>query len=204
INFANADVYAGDTITFAPGLEGTLAIGLGALPAITASSLAITGPGANLLTIDGQNSSNILTIKAGAGVILSGLTLAHGKASSLDGGAIDNSGTLAMLNCAVTDSTAAQGGGIFNERGAALAMIGCTLSGNSTTGPSTSGGGIFNYYGTVNLTNCTVYDNTATGSGGGICNEGGSVTLTDSTLADNSASSGGALDNVSLFPTSTA
>src|SRR5262249_37082718 len=95
IAFANGNTsaYAHDTIVFAPGLTGTLALTLGALPAITASSLTITGPGANLLTIDGQNSSNILTIAAGADVTLSGLTLAHGKAPAgvASGGAIDNS-----------------------------------------------------------------------------------------------------------------
>src|SRR5262249_24413450 len=80
IAFANADFYT-DTITFSPLLRGTIDLTDGALPAITAN-VTITGPGADVLTIDGQGKSRILTLAVGASVTMSGLTLADGSAST--------------------------------------------------------------------------------------------------------------------------
>src|SRR5262249_13852078 len=89
INFANADPSGGDTVTFSRGLAGTLALAGGALPAITAN-MTIAGPGANVLSFDGQGASGILSIKAGANATITGLTLANGNADG--GGGADNAG----------------------------------------------------------------------------------------------------------------
>ena len=62
-----------------------------------------------------------------------------------------------------------------------------TVSGNT----SRSGGGIFSNDGTVNLTNTTVSNNSATNDGGGINNFGGTANLTNTTVSNNSASSRG-------------
>ena len=70
------------------------------------------------------------------------------------------------------------------------------------------GGAIFNYSGTVTITNSTISGNTTTGgsgsnsgsaegSGGGVFNLNGSVTLLNSTIANNTATKGSALTNVS-------
>ena len=69
INFANADYYTGDTITFTAVVTGTLALS-NALPAITANT-TIDGPGAGVLTIDGQGASGIPSINARSSGILS-------------------------------------------------------------------------------------------------------------------------------------
>ena len=107
----NVDPTDGDTITFAPGLEGTITLTQGLLPDFTAN-YAIVGPGANLLTIDGQNNSLILAVTAGSVVELSGLTLSDGN--GFVGGAINNFGKLVMTKCTVSDDKALAGGGIEN------------------------------------------------------------------------------------------
>jgi hypothetical protein len=188
INFANADPY-GDTITFSPLLKGALDLAAGSLPAISAT-LTIQGPGANVLTVDGQGTSQILSIQSGADVTISGLTLAHGKLDNGGGGAVFNAGTLDLVNCTVRDSSAPLAGGIVND-GGTLTMTGCTVSGNTA---SLSGGGVFNA-GTLDMVNCTVYGNTAQANGGGVENEG-KLTLDDCTVAGNSAASGGGLANL--------
>jgi len=54
-------------------------------------------------------------------------------------------------------------------------------------GAASQGGGIYNYFGALTLTNSTVSGNSALTSGGGIYNEGGEATLTNCTLSGNSA-----------------
>ena len=194
IAFANTDP-SGDTITFAPHLKGAIDLSDGPLPAIT-TNMTIAGPGANVLTIDGQGNSGILSINAGANVTVSGLTLAHGKAT--DGGGIGNSGTLTLADCTVSGNSAGFGGGIYNALGM-LTLTGCTVSGNSA---SSNGGGIDNATGTLTLTNSTVYGNKASSNGGGIDNATGTLTLTDCTVAGNSATGGGGLYNDGSGPVS--
>src|SRR5262249_43243476 len=99
-----------DTITFAPGLTGTLRLALGQLPALT-DDTTLTGPGADRLTIDAHGASRVLQVNAGATVSLSGLTLANG--SSPSGGGIYNTGVLTLTNCTLSGNTATgEGGGI--------------------------------------------------------------------------------------------
>ena len=105
IAFANTDP-SGDTITFSPLLKGAIDLSDGPLPAIT-TNMTIAGPGANVLTIDGQGNSGILSINAGANVTVSGLTLAHGKATSTAAASL-NHGTLTLTDCTVSGSTAAR------------------------------------------------------------------------------------------------
>src|SRR5262249_23096966 len=102
IAFANTDFYA-DTITFSPLVMGRIDLTHGALAAIT-GALTITGPGADVLTIDGQNTSRILSIGTGANVTISGLTLADGSAPR--GGGIQNGGTLSLVDCTLSGNSA--------------------------------------------------------------------------------------------------
>ena len=67
----------------------------------------------------------------------------------------------------------------------------CTLSDNSS---QDLGGGVsIEGGGTVNLTACTISSNTTTGQGGGIANEG-TATLTDTIVAGNSSGTGDDID----------
>ena len=193
---ALADQYAGAAISFDPAAFAspqtiTLA---GALLELsdTALSTSITGPGANVLTVDAQGDSGILSIESGADVIVSGLTLAHG--SAVKGGAISNAGTLALTDCTLTGNTATagvgpDGGAIFNT--GTLSLIGCTLSANKAF---QYGGAVYSGGGSLTLLNCTVSGNSANSAGGGIyCYLGTTLTLANCTVSGNSAIDGGGI-----------
>jgi hypothetical protein len=113
------------------------------------------------------------------------------------GGAIQNFGscTLTVNDSVLSNNSASDGGGIWNEGTATLTAT--TLSGNSVsyTHGAADGGAIYNSgYGTLTLNGCTLYGNSAF-KGGGIFNGGttanATLNLNGCTLADNSATFGG-------------
>ena len=91
---------AGATITFnmTPG-NVTSPITLTSGELSIDKNLTIQGPGANLLTISGNNASRIFNIQAGMTAGISGLTISNGNSAS-DGGGIVNPGTLTLTACA--------------------------------------------------------------------------------------------------------
>src|SRR5262245_21076092 len=80
------DAAAGDTITFAETL-------LGGSITLTTSAIALTrdvaiaGPGAYLLSIDGGGGRRIFTIAPGVSVSISGVSMGNARASDGKGGA---------------------------------------------------------------------------------------------------------------------
>ncbi len=91
-----------------------------------------------------------------------------------------NSGVTASISgLTISNGNAGYGGGVYNAYGT-LTLTNDTLSGNSAA----DGGGIFNY-GTATLTNDTLSGNSAA-DGGGVFNFG-ILTLTDDTISGNSA-----------------
>ncbi len=115
-------------------------------------------------------------------------------------GAIDNRSTMTISastffnNYANNNVTA--GGAICN--GGTLAISGTTFSTNSSQGNNTGyGGGIYNYAGTLNVTNSTFSANSATTSGGAIYSNGGTGQISNSTFGNNpeNIGGGGALSN---------
>ena len=198
INAANG--FAGaNTITFAPALNGTIALTLGQLQ--INDDVTITGPGANLLTIDAQQKSRVFDVtNAVANVTFAGLTISSGKATGFDnGGGIHSlhTGTLTLTDSTVRGNSTefGYGGGIYTEFDpGAVVVANSTISGNSTTGNFASGGGIFAYSNNLTLTNSTVSGNSTTGTdsdGGGIANFLGNVTLSNSTIFNNSSTGNG-------------
>jgi len=73
------------------------------------------------------------------------------------------------------------GGAFFNAGTLNLSAV--TVSGNSSHGAA----GIYNFFGTVGLTNVTTSGNTTTFDGAGIHNVAGSVTIVTSTISGNPA-----------------
>ena len=95
---------------------------------------------------------------SGVTATLTGLTISGG--SAVDGGGIDNAGTLTLTNSAIDNNSATlQGGGIDNA--GTLTLSNSTIDNNSAG----AGGGIDNS-GALTVTNCTIADNEAGGSGG--------------------------------------
>jgi hypothetical protein len=218
-----AAAHSGDTIDFAPGLDGnTITFTTGEL--VINKNLTIQGPGASQLTVSGNQSSRIFEVDGTSSVSLSGLTLddgysgVGGKAQPNDGegGAILNFATLTVNDCTVSNNRAGQyGGGIFNV--GILMVNGCSISNNlvcsfSNT-PALAGGAIDNT-GTATLSNSTLSGNSAGKvlppsvsdliyvEGGAIANSG-TMTVSGCTLSGNSAhdigrgATGGAIYNSS-------
>ena len=146
--------------------------------------VTITGPGANLLTIDGNDASQIFfignTVTSSA---LSGMTLTRGNNPSGNGGAIENlGGDLTITESAITNSrSSGTGGAIQSSMGTTLTVSGSTISGN--TAATNGGGGVFG--GEVTLVSSTVSDNFAPRGGSGAT--AFNLTVNNSTIVGNSS-----------------
>jgi hypothetical protein len=170
-----AAAHPGDTINFAPSLDGqTIKLTSGEL--LINKSLNIQGPGAGELAIGWQGRgmcrSRVFEVSgANTNVMLSGLTITRGS-----GG---------------------YGGGIYNHDGSTLTISGCTLSNNMAG----QGGAIYNLDATLQVVNSTLSgnqaDNAIRGEGGAVYSTGGFVSMSGCTFANNSALfEGGAVEMV--------
>jgi hypothetical protein len=176
---------------------------------LTSGELSVTSP----MSIDGgyariavgraaAASFRLFTVTA-SGVTLANLYLRNGgvvgdPGAPGSGGGVFNSGSLTLLNCALSGNTAmggaglpqvsqglpggnGLGGAVFNN--GALVMTNCTLTANSvqggTGGPGISGGGGIPRGG-----------NGGNGEGGGLFSDQGTVTLTNCTFTQNTAVAG--------------
>ncbi len=186
---AVADDTLGDQpVLFSPSLNGQT-ITLTSGPITINRNLAITGPGASLLTISGGNGVQDFVVDSG-NVSISGLTIANGFAAQ--GGGLYNAGDTTLTNDVFTGDTAenspsntalaaGQGGAIYNTQGATLTVSGSTFTldtaiglGIPGTNPSGQGGAIYNAPSTLNAT-------------GAVLAAGGVLFSTDNTFTANSA-----------------
>ena len=207
IEAANANPGA-NVIEFEEGLNGTITL-QSALPAIV-ENLEILGPGANLITISGDQAHRVFLITQDAQVTLSALKISEGRAQATDpvnggfspglGGGIWNLGSLVLIDSLVTDCVADDGGGGIANEGEVLVMRSAINNNIADPGAFATGGGIDNFAGVVSLVESTVSGNTSD-SGGGITNsafddQGALLTITNSTISGNSAGFlGGGIDN---------
>ena len=219
---AIADAASGDTIDFA--VTGTITLSGPEL--YIDKDITIKGPGADQLTIVGNNVATIFRIYV-ATVTISDLTATDGRPAISNyrsnlavrdciirdneaigdfGGGIRNDGSqITLTRCTISGNTTdSNGGGIANIMDGAswtastLTLVDCTVSGNTASGGS-HGGGIYNVDSEATLTNCTISGNSAT-NGGGIYNlrgvDASTVTLTNCTVTGNTATTGGGIDNL--------
>jgi predicted outer membrane repeat protein len=176
------------------GLKGAIVLSNGVLAIGRTGPVVIIGPGAGALTISGNHASEVFSFGSGPSS-LSGLTIANGL-YSYNGGGIYNAGALSIFNCAFTGDTSTGdsslnslngGGAIYNYNGTLLVS---DSSFTSNTG-SLYGSAITNN-GTLLVSGSSFTSNTATNDGGAICS-GGQATIVDSSFTNNSASEGGAI-----------
>lgn len=193
---ANASA-ANDVIVFqSPFFDTarTITLSSGEVTIANNGSLTIDGPGADLLTISGNNVFRVIEIGDFATVTLKGMTVTNGGGgfTGQGGGILNNLGTLTINDSVITGNYApfTGGGGIYNNQGT-VTLNRSTVHNNTATG---GGGGLYNSSGTMVLNDTTVRDH-STGQGGGIYNTSGNLTLNRSTLRNNSASIGGAIYN---------
>ena len=177
----DANANGGGTISFAPGLTGT--IGLASdLPEIT-ESVMITGPGAASVTVD-ANGFRAFYIDNVVTLTISGLTLTDGGYAPLqvfDGGTI------------VADAMVVSGNEPENNRGGGLncnegniTLTNSTVSGNVA---NDGGGGLYLEYCTTRIVSTTIADNQAVDGedGGGLYIESGTTYIENSTISGNYA-----------------
>jgi hypothetical protein len=141
-----AGASGGDIINFDPSLAGQAIALTGGELAIT-RSLDIEGPGADQLTVSGNNASRVFDVSAGTAVTIAGMTIADGLADgsapvrASAGGGILNLGGLTLAsdvlsnNRAVGDPSTNALGRVGGAVGGALANLGTlTVSGSAFTG----------------------------------------------------------------------
>ncbi|MGI8436491.1 MAG: choice-of-anchor Q domain-containing protein [Chthoniobacterales bacterium] len=196
---AITDAAAGDTITFAAGVTGTITLTSGEL-LISQSALTIQGPGANVLAVSGNDASRVFDIGGNvtvAGATISGLTIRNGHTLASDshqgiGGGILNFGTLNLSFCVVSNNSGSLlGGGIAHYLASGNSIIShCTISGNTVNG---IGGGIVGYQSRspLSITDTTIAGNAATTGGGGIYDDLTTITIARCTINGNTTTGSG-------------
>ena len=201
---ANANAGA-DTITFDPSLAGTITLTTGQID-IT-DTVTITGPGAAVLEVSGNDASRIFDIAtSGTDVTISGLSFVHGSSPAWNGRWSDwgaTGGAIRVVSAGITldqvtmsdNATTRLGGGLGTKNASSVTVTDSTFTSNTAA----SGGGGLSFYGggAVSLDRVTVSGNTTTGvnagtptaynyGGGGVRLAGtSSTTITDSTFSSN-------------------
>jgi hypothetical protein len=185
---------------FGPFVVNSTALCIGA-------DMTIIGAGASDTIIDGNLTGRAFMVSDQA-VEIRGLTLRNGMVPSSTpgsflgnlsgGGAINNGGSLTLVDCAILESTSAgDGGALYN--GHSLTVLRTAITRNTAGG---AGGGIANVS-FLEVTTLAVLDSTIsgnftlTGTGGGIQNFGGVAIVSGSTISGNSTVSlGGGIYNI--------
>ena len=186
------DIQAGGVIDFDPALTqaGPATITLTSGSLAIAKSLTIAGPGADLLTVSGNDSARILEVSdMDLTVTVAGLTLRDGYDSN-GGGIAVLAGTVTLDSLHVTSNAASQmGGGLAVGTSAVVYVDASTFGGNAA---GSAGGAIVNH-GVLRLTNSTFYSNTIStvGSSGSALLLFGDAEIVNTTVYSNPVSPGG-------------
>jgi CSLREA domain-containing protein len=192
---AIADAASGDTINFnLSACPCTITLTSGQLS--IDKTLTITGPGANRLTLSGNNASRVFEIVNASTLTLTGLTIANGRHLENGGGIFSDEGGLLRLNeCNLSNNNAGGHGGAIlmggdeNPGVQKLIIRNSVLAFNHAT---LDGGAIYNIRTNMTIINSTISNNSARGSGGGIFDDNlGTRTLINCTLTGNRADADG-------------
>jgi len=184
---ALANANNGDRINFA--VTGTIGLTSGGL--VVTKNVTISGPGANQLSIDGNQGTPVFGVAPQRTVSISGLSIRNGH-----DGISNNQGTVSVSNCVISGNSFA---GLDNEAGedgsgASMTVANSIISNNSVTGA-------FNLVTFPNGSGCacmTITDSGVINNGYGISNNGSnfggtaSLTVVNSNVSDNG---GGGISN---------
>jgi len=179
----SANALAGpDTVTFAPGLTGTITLTSGVI--VISDSLVVQGPGAGVLTVSGNNTYRIFYINNFSSAVpidvtLSGLTLTRGNSGEPGGAVLAEGENLTILSSVISDSTS----GFFADP------------------PANACGGNVGFFGsgseTLRIVNSSLINGTAlsisSAGGGNLCLSQGRLILERSIVSGGSATYGGGL-----------
>ncbi|TWT48390.1 right-handed parallel beta-helix repeat-containing protein [Botrimarina hoheduenensis] len=189
-----------DTITFDPNVFATTqTIALGSELLVTGDT-TITGPGALLLVLDGQDATRVLHTNDGddgvrKSVSISGLTITRGRTTFIDGqvepgrgGGLRNTEDLDLTDVVISASTGSDGAGLWSRFGT-LDILDSQITGAVA---GNKGGALYLRDADVTIRNSVVASGQAN-RGGAAFTTGVNLTLEDSTLLGNSASQGSGL-----------
>jgi uncharacterized repeat protein (TIGR01451 family) len=198
---AIADACDGSTVSF-DMTQVTSPITLTSGELLINKNLTIAGPGANLLSISGNNQSRVFNVGDNTTVHLDGITVTLGNQMTGESGGgilVGNHTTLTITNSAITNNkSTSRGGGISlgesTSSSSTLNLVNSTVSGNSAQ----DGGGVAGRGATMNIVNSTISGNTVNMNGGGIWNyfDSSTLNITNSTIAANTSLLSGGISGV--------
>ncbi len=173
---SQANANPGSTIRFSlPSYPATLTLTSGEL-AID-SDVTIVGPGADKLSIDGNDDYRIFDVGEATATI-SGLYLQDAWTEG-DGGAIYNAGILTLEDCEIDNCQADNGGAIANNY--ELTVRECAFIYNYAE----QGGAIEDFGTSLTLINSSFFFNETAYDGGAMSLDGEACTMTNVTIAGN-------------------
>ncbi len=186
----------GDTITFAAGVAGIIALTSG--PIIISNSVSILGPGTKAVSLTSADFVSVLEF-TGGNSFLSGVTISGGGSGSVDA-AVANSANLTVSNCQFISNFGAAlqhssnnlvilnsafinnnngNGGLVIATNATASVTNCTFIGNGA-----SSGGAIDNQGQLNLICCTIAFNTS-GTSNNAVYSAGTTTVGNCIIAKN-------------------
>jgi len=172
---AIADATSGDTIDFST--TGT--INLSGDDLEIEKDLTINGPGAGVLTVDGNYNYAVFRTTPGHTVTISGLTIREGRS-----GIYNYQSTLYVNDCVFTENGSDTGGGI-RTNGGSLFVTNSDFINNSNT--TSSGPGIFVDLGYASIIDSDFIGNTTYGVGAAIYFREGTLDIDGCTFDNNTS-----------------
>ena len=186
------------------------------LPSISGDvTLVGLGSGATIERSSGAPDFRLFNVTASGSLTLENISIRNGRASSGNGGAILNAGSL-MLDGVTLENNSARFGGAIHSSGS-LSISGSTLSSNSAqenagaiylnngtltlndstiqSSSSRYGSGVYINNGSASLSNAALRFNTANERGAGLYHLAGSLTISNSIFEFNQARFGAAVNN---------
>jgi len=180
-------------ITFDSSLTGSIILTSDEL--VISRNLTIDGLGASVTIIDGNNMFRIFRITTGASVELRNMTITNGNGGNTRenivgtpgaGILVELEGKLQLIDAEVTNNNtkliSARGGGIFID-GAHAVLTRVLVSGNTAS----QGAGILIDFGSLDVFDSTISNNTAIINAGGISIISATSTISNSIIDQNSA-----------------
>ncbi len=156
------------------------------------SNMKIMGKNWQNTQINAEELGNIFIILYGADVSITNISFVNGK--SMNGGAIENNGTLKLNDCKFENNFATAVGGAIKNNG------NLKIEKNIFKSNTAMGGGAIDNYGIININNTIFEGNTAPNGVGGALTNYNQLTITNTSFKNNTAwFFGGAIYNSKIL-----
>ena len=120
----------------------------------------------------------------------------HSITQTANAGIFANNGNLDVIDCMAAGKLSGGKGCTSTQAGGCIYNSGTiTISGITMDGNSAPHGGAVSNYGDMQITNCTITNNSTNGDGGGI-NNAGTLTVTNTEITGNNAVNGGGISTI--------